>query len=114
MNSLGLQTLSGQHTELTVELLRSIDENFNLLSRARPQERQICDTTNASVIFQLPDGNTALIDFLFVKADSSGNTVTIYPVTGQTIAGASSKVLSTQYAKAHLVYNRSTADWITL
>lgn len=115
MTTNGLRKFLGQGYEnLPPEFLAELDKNFTPLDRAFPQERQLCNTTSGNQVFQLPDGTLTLVDYLFIKVDGSGNTVTIYPAAGQTINGASSKVLSTQYAKVLLVYSRSTADWITI
>ncbi|MGW3135899.1 hypothetical protein [Streptomyces sp. NPDC001139] len=48
---------------------------------------------------------------VIVKADSSGNTVTIAAASGQTINGAATKVLSTQWATAELVPTPA-GNWI--
>jgi len=64
----------------------------------------LCDATLNNIAVQLPD-TTALKDVLLCvkKVDASANTVTLSGLPGQTIDGAVSLVLTTQYESDILI-----------
>lgn len=72
-----------------------------------------CDATDAAFSVQLPDakGATDTVFFLF-KSDSSVNAVTLATTNDQTINGASTDSLASQYSCIQLVSNNS--NWAIL
>ncbi len=70
----------------------------------------LCDATSAGFTVDLPTavGNTGK-SYIVKKIDSSGNAVTIDGNAAQTIDGAATKVLSSQYASARIVSDG--ANW---
>lgn len=73
--------------------------------------REFVDATSGAKLRYLPNGGTVGKVYAFVKTDSSANTVTIIPLTGQTINGSSSLVLSNRGDGVFLVYDRATLAW---
>jgi hypothetical protein len=66
---------------------------------------QAADCTSGALTLSLPDATTcAGKPWIFIKKDASANLFTVQPGTGgQTISGASNKVLTNQYAVLHIV-----------
>jgi len=67
----------------------------------------LCDATNGAFTVSMPSAKVSQLTlFMFEKIDSSGNTVTITPRTGETIGGSASKALSAQYEWIHILSDR--------
>lgn len=111
---INVKYFSGLYPTLPREFLLQLDDVVRRLSRASGVHVELANAAAGAVIYQLPDGKLLLLDHQVVKVDSSGNTVTIYPATGQTILGTTSKVLSARYDAVHLTFCRDTDDWVTL
>ena len=98
-------------------LCSALDLNFSRIRSSfiysQPIVRNFIDASGGAMSFLLPDGQINR-DYLIVKTDSSGNAVTITPITGQTINGAGSLALAAQYNKAMLAYCHETRTWIQL
>lgn len=109
-----VKTFSGLHPTLPREFLLQLDDVVRRLSRATGIHVELVNASAGAVSYQLPDGKKFQLDHQVVKVDSSVNAVTIYPATGQTIRGATSHALSSQYDSAHLTFCRDTDDWVTL
>jgi hypothetical protein len=66
----------------------------------------LCNATSAAFNFQLPDATTCIGRKISVKkTDSTANAVTLTTTSSQTIDGASTYGLSSQYAVARIVSN---------
>lgn len=64
----------------------------------------LCDATLAALNVVLPDVSSMRNILMFpMKIDASANAVTLTPLAGQTINGATSILLTSQYDKAILV-----------
>jgi hypothetical protein len=75
--------------------------------------RVLVDASGASRIMTLPDAATVLdLEFTVVKVDSSANTVTLYIDGSQLINGATTLVLSAQWAKT-TVHSNGT-QWVVI
>ena len=64
----------------------------------------LCDATDGSFAVTLPDAKSSNVyEFVFLKTDSSSNTVTIYPATYQKVGTADSVSLSSQGDTSSLI-----------
>lgn len=71
----------------------------------------LCDATSASITVNLPSaGGIAGKRYAVKKTDASANTVTLDGAGAETIDGAATKVLSSQYASVEIVSNGS--NWM--
>lgn len=63
-----------------------------------------CNAVNLAFTVSLPDAtNSRNVNLIFKKTDSSENVITIAGINSQTIDGATTKTLSTQYALYSIV-----------
>jgi hypothetical protein len=70
-----------------------------------------CNATAGAIALQLPNANQARgVLFLIKKIDSSGNAVTITPVSGETIEGAATAALTAQYQS--LMFVSTGTMWV--
>lgn len=84
-----------------------------VLSEVRGTVTIFSDATDGSKTVLLPAGRAVTDkDYLVVKLDGTANTVVITPAVGQTIEGATSYTLSTQYQKAFLTFYYPTNTWL--
>lgn len=97
----------GVFSTLPSGFLARLDRMFaqtgDVASYIQPEVRQFVDATAAAVSVYLPLIVTNRDkDYYFVKIDSSANAVTIYPAGSDTIEGATSLALASQYDWAKL------------
>lgn len=69
------------------------------------------DASTGAIIKYLPSGNQTENEFLIIKTDSSGNTVTIIPFGTQLILATTSLTLASQGDSAHLVFDQASQTW---
>lgn len=104
--------------DFSVKTLNLINANFNeIFLSSRHNSRVLktfLDASSSNVEEFLPDGNQVDFEILVVKTDSSGNTVTIIPITDQYVNAASSLVFSSQGDAARLVFDKATQTWWTI
>lgn len=68
----------------------------------------LCDATNEAFTVTLPDAfSVADVQFFFIKTDSTSNAVTLATKNAQTINGASSEAISSQYDTVILYSDQS-------
>lgn len=80
---------------------------------ARPIDRVLrADASSGAVTVNLPSAAPNLVEYTIIKADSSGNTVTIDPSGSQTINGDATKVLSAQWETVTL--RSDGANWLAV
>jgi hypothetical protein len=80
---------------------------------ARPIDRVIkADATSGGITVNLPSASPNPVAYTVVKADASGNTVTVDPAGSQTINGSATKVLSAQWETVTL--RSDGANWIAI
>lgn len=80
---------------------------------ARPIDRVLrADASSGAVTVNLPSAAPNLVEYAIIKADSSGNTVTIDPSGSQTINGDATKVLSAQWETVTL--RSDGANWLAV
>jgi hypothetical protein len=71
-----------------------------------------CDATNAAFSVTLPDAKSIKNCLLVFKRTNATNAVTLVPLTGQTIDGADSYSLASQYDSVSLVSDLS--NWVII
>lgn len=77
-----------------------------------PDRGVLVSASGGAVTITLPTAASAKdVDFFVKKLDSSGNTVTIDANGSETIDGATTKVISTQYT-AVTIYSDGTEWWV--
>lgn len=99
---------------LPSHFLAQLDKNFSALEQLANQKvvRSFVNASGGAVVKYLPNGNTSPDkDYLFVKTDSSVNTVTITAFGTQLIIGASTRVLSAQGDAAWLAWDTASQRW---
>ena len=85
------------------------------LLEVTPVVRTFGNATAGALTYNLPDGAAnPNKDYLYIKTDSSGNTVTILPFGTQTINGASSFVLAAQYDQLLVCWVPSLQSWVQI
>ncbi len=110
--NVNLPKIPGDKEQLLPILDIIVDRLFDAFMFLQPEVREFVDTTAASEVRYLPDGNNPLVkDYYYVKTDSSANTVTITAFGSQTIQGAATYVLAAQYDRASLRFDRGTQRW---
>lgn len=93
----------------------AVDRNFGRikgrLDTLREIKRVFISAASGAVAFQLPSGSGLDHDYAFVKTDSSGNAVTLTPVSGEFINAGASLVLAAQGSAALLTFDSTTSSW---
>ncbi|MFF1297910.1 MULTISPECIES: hypothetical protein [unclassified Streptomyces] len=80
---------------------------------ARPIDRVLkADASGAGVTVNLPSAAPNLVTYRIIKSDATGNTVTVDPFGSQTINGAATRILSTQWETVTLRSDGS--NWIAI
>lgn len=104
--------------DATVESVLNPFRNAYVTGTYTVDDRDVLIYANAAggpVTINLPDLGTILQpnrEIRIIKYDSSVNTVTIVPSGAQTINGASSIVLSSQYARLSIIANTGIPAWL--
>lgn len=106
--------LTGKSEEFIRLLRQNLGVVFENSAFVALQIRHFKDVSLASETFLLPDGNKTDFDFVIVKTDSSGNTVTITPFGTQLIDAASTLTLSSQGDSAVLAFDKASQTWWTI
>lgn len=79
----------------------------------RPIDRVLkADASGGAVTVNLPSAAPNLVEYTIIKSDATGNTVTVDPSGSQTINGAATHVLSTQWASVTL--RSDGANWLAV
>lgn len=71
----------------------------------------LCDCSGGAITVNLPSAGEGYV-YRIKKTDSSGNAVTVSPATGDTIEGASSASLSSQWDDIVLSYDNANNRWV--
>lgn len=104
-NPTGIVSTNGQ----TASEVRTVTGTLT----ARPIDRVLrADASGGAVTVNLPSAAPNLVEYTIIKADSSGNTVTIDPSGSQTINGDATKVLSAQWETVTL--RSDGANWLAI
>lgn len=101
----GIESVNGQ----AISDVRTVTAT----TTARPIDRVLkVDASAAGVTVNLPSAAPNPVVYTIIKADSSGNAVTIDPFGSQTVNGSGTRVLSAQWETATL--RSDGANWITV
>lgn len=92
----GLKIIDGQRAQP----LHAITADYTALVT---DEKLLVNATAGNVAVTLPSALNTALSFVIKKTDSSANTVTVVPAGGQTIDGASTLVLGSQWMSVSLV-----------
>ena len=102
--------------KLPVDFCQRLDETFTRWFDVSPYiplvVREFVDTTSASQLRYLPNGNTSPDkDYQYTKTDVTANTVTIYPYGTQTINAGATYVLAAQGDTVWLMFDKASQSW---
>lgn len=104
-NPTGIESVNGQ----AVSPVRTVTGTVT----ARPIDRVLkADASSAGVTVNLPSAAPNPVVYTIVKVDATGNTVTIDPSGAQTINGAATRILSTQWESVTI--RSDGANWIAV
>jgi hypothetical protein len=101
----GIESINGQATSD----VRTVTAN----TTARPIDRVIkADATSGGITVALPSAAPNPVTYTVIKADATGNTVTVDPFGSQTINGSATRILSAQWETVTLRSDGS--NWIAI
>lgn len=101
----GIESINGQAT--------SPVRTVTATTTARPIDRIIkADATSGGITVNLPSASPNPVAYTIIKADASGNTVTVDPAGSQTINGSATRVLSAQWETVTL--RSDGTNWIAI
>lgn len=98
------------------EFQQQLEQNLERITQALKLVEPVViayeDASAGAISRYLPDGNSVMVkQYFYVKTDSSGNAVTIYPYDTQLINAGASTALAAQGDKVLLAFDKISQSW---
>lgn len=115
LNSNASATVTGAAVAMSAPAWRQYGNVHNIVNRTSTYTATINDrtitvnATSGAITINLPQASTATnVELFIIKTDSSANAVTVDGYSSETINGATTQALTTQYQKIVIVCDGST------